>query len=172
MKTCGLCEFKSADAQECAAHMQEAHSWNQVTAAKPPSRASIYGGLSAWGLVVTFGWIMMRDVEGFHLTPPADYVVQSVEVLGVLLAPAALLVGAIWPSGSWRWGIALTWPAVAWSAFSVASGCVIDTVTCKRFDPAPTLAGLEVPVLVVAMVCLAAWIAATVRSQWRHRAGS
>ena len=71
-------------------------------------------------------------------------------VLGVLLLPVAILLGAIAPAASWRWGLWLTWPTLLLSLWVLPAGFVS--------------AAVGVPLVIVLAACGASWLGATVRT--------
>jgi hypothetical protein len=116
-----------------------------------------------YGIAVAFGWLMQRNIEGWHLTTPLNYVLNGALVLGTVLCPAAVVLSLSSGTRSWVVGLLLTWPLVLLSADLVASGCVISTLGCIPFDAGTTIAGLALPILVVLATWLTAWLTQTVR---------
>lgn len=71
-------------------------------------------------------------------------------LLGVLLLPVAILLGAAAPAASWRWGLWLTWPTLLLSLWVLPAGFVG--------------AAVGVPLVMGSAACGASWLGATVRT--------
>ena len=109
MKRCSLCEFTSSDAQEFESHMRSVHASARaaITTETPGEDAykilpHLWSRLfvlvqvvvvALWGLVGAFAWLMQRNIEGWHLTTPVQYVVSGVLGLGLFLLPLAFVFG-------------------------------------------------------------------------------
>lgn len=109
-----------------------------------------------YAVLIAFGWLMERNVEGWHTTTPTSYLFNGFLALGAFLVPAAVLMSLSDSPRSWLVGLLLTWPVVLLSVALVASGCVISTIGCVPFEAGPTLAGTVLPVLLVLVTWLSA----------------
>jgi len=109
-----------------------------------------------YALIAAFVWAFESDL-GWSEWPRGQYVVTGVEVLGVFIAPVALVLGWLFPFHSWRWGLWLTWPQIA-LGLSLHRGCPIAP-PCTSADVEPAL----MPVPLVALICIAAWLAVKAR---------
>jgi len=109
-----------------------------------------------YALLITLAWAMESDL-GWSAWPPGLYVQNGVEVLGLFIAPVAVVLGWRFPFHSWRWGLWLTWPQVL-LGFSLHRGCPIAP-PCASVDVEPAL----MPAPLIAVICLAAWLGVRAR---------
>ena len=107
-------------------------------------------------LIAAFAWALESDLA-WSLWPRGQYVLGGIEALGIFMAPLAVVLALLFPFHSWRWGLWLTWPQIP-LGFSIQRGCPIAP-PCTAGDPEPGL----MPIVLVALVCSAAWFAAAAR---------
>ena len=102
--------------------------------------------ISLYALFAGFAWLAQGAVGAW--ASGSQYFLLGLAVLGLLLGPAAAVLGVTQPSGSWRWGLWLTWPTILLSFSLLAS------------PQLGTLAVVSLPLVLVPTVCAVAWIAA------------
>ncbi len=105
--------------------------------------------ITLYALFAAFAWMSQGAVGAW--TSGSQYFWLGLAVLGLLLGPAAAVLGVTQPARSWRWGLWLTWPTVLLSVSLLAS------------PQLSTLAVVGLPLVLVAAVCAVAWIAAVGR---------
>jgi peptidoglycan/LPS O-acetylase OafA/YrhL len=105
--------------------------------------------ITLYALFAPFAWLAQGAVGAW--TSGSQYFLLGLVVLGLLLGPAAVVLGVTQPSRSWRWGLWLTWPTVLLSVSLLAS------------PQLSTLAVISLPLVTVPAVCALAWIAAVGR---------
>lgn len=125
---------------------------------------------SVYALLAAFAWALEGDV-GWSAWPRGQYVLNGLAILGLFIAPVAVVLGWRFSFHSWRWGFWLTWPQIL-LGFSLHRGCPIAP-PCASADLEPTL----MPALLLALSCSAAWLGTTARrrlverpsQQWKAR---
>ena len=105
--------------------------------------------VTLYAAFAAFAWLAQGAVGAW--TSASQYFLMGLAVLGLFLAPAAIVLGFAQPSRSWRWGVWLTWPTVLLSAYLLASPQLW------------TLAVIGLPLVAVPAICAVAWIAAVGR---------
>lgn len=118
---------------------------------------------SLYAFVAAFAWAMEGDL-GWSAWPPGEYALTGTAVLGLFIAPVALVLGWQFPFHSWRWGLWLTWPQLL-LGFFLHRGCPIAP-PCASVDVEPVL----MPVLFIPLICLVAWLGAAARRRLDQRA--